>query len=231
MNQLLDADQAALILSKLSEIQRAKIYEGNTQRPFLVQKMTINLSTAKLETDPYRIGFPFKSVYVQTATDVYSTVNIKLLTRDTTQSSFPIKLNDVFSNEYPISEAYLDWSAQAGKSITLIFFLESEFKSGSQISVTGGGVSIVDGSSISLATVTLAATTAAAIAPADPLRKVATIQNKTGADLYVGDSSVTNAGATEGILIPINGIIYWKNTGALYGYSVAGGKVQRAEEK
>lgn len=231
MTQIMTADQAAMILDKFNEIQRARIFEGNTQRPFSVQKMTIDLTTARLSTQPYKIGFPFKSLYVQTATDVYATVNVKLLTQDSSQSSFPMKLNDSFNNEFPIAEAYLDWDAQAGKTITLIFFLDSEFRSGSQISVTGGGVSIVDGSSILLGTVTLAAATAAVIAPADSLRKVATIQNKTGAVLYVGDSSITNGGATEGINIQPDGIITWRNTGALYGYSVAGGKVQRTEEK
>jgi hypothetical protein len=231
MSEIMNQDLASALLSKKELLKLAKIYQGNTQRPFSVQKITLNLSNSRLETDPFKIGFPFKSLYVQTATDVYVSLNVKLLTRDTTQSSFPIRLNDTFTNEDEIAEAYLDWSAQPGKSITLIFFLESEFKSGSQISVTGGGVSIVDGSSIALGTITLSAATAAAIAPADPLRKKATIQNKTGADLYVGASTVTNAGATEGILIPNNGIVYWNNTSALYGYSVSGGKVQRIEEK
>lgn len=231
MSEIMNQDLASALLSKKELLKLAKIYQGNTQRPFSVQKITLDLSNSRLETDPFKIGFPFKSLYVQTATDVYVSLNVKLLTRDTTQSSFPIRLNDTFTNEDEIAEAYLDWSAQPGKSITLIFFLESEFKSGSQISVTGGGVSIVDGSSIALGTVTLTATTTTAIAPADPLRKKATIQNKTGADLYVGDSTVTNAGATEGVLIPNNGIIYWNNTSALYGYSVGGGKVQRIEEK
>lgn len=232
MSQIMTAEQAAMILDKFNEIQRARIFEGNTQRPFSVQKMTIDLTTARLSTQPYKIGFPFKSIYVQTATDVYASVNVKLLTQDSSQSSFPMKLNDSFNNEFPIAEAYLDWEAQSGKSITLIFFLDSEYRSGSQISVTGGGVSINDGSSITGPTrVTLAATTAAAIAPADTLRKVATLYNDSGADIFLGDSSVTDSGATKGIPWANGTILYWRNTGALYGYSVAGGNVIRNEEK
>lgn len=224
-------DLAKAILSLAREQQDAHIFEGNTDSPMLVQVETIDLSTEKLETDPKPIGFPFKSVYVQDATDVYVSINMKLLTNDSLQGKFSLKKNDSFANDFPLSKAFLSWDAQPGKTITIIFFLKSEFRSGSQISVTGGGVSINDGSSISLETVTLAAATAAAIAPADSLRKVASIQNKTGAVLYIGDSTVTNAGATEGINIQPDEVIEWRNTGALYGYSVAGGKVQSTEEK
>ncbi len=231
MSEVMTPDMAAVILDKFMEIQRARIFQGATQKPFSIQLVTLDLSNAVLPTRPYKIGFPFKSFYVQSATDVYSTVNVKVQMQDSIQSSFPTKLNDSWVNEFPVAEAYLDWPAQAGKTMTIVFFLESEYRSGSQISVNGGGVSINDGSSISLATVTLSAATAAQIAPADSLRKVANIQNKTGAVLYIGDSSVTNAAGTEGINIQPDEIIEWRNTGALYGYSVAGGKVQRTEEK
>ena len=148
------------------------------------------------------------------------------------QSSLQTKLHDSWINEFPVAEAYLDWSAQAGKTMTIVFFLESEYRSGSQISVTGGGVSLVDGSTITGPTrVTLSAATAGIIAPADSLRKVATLYNDSGADIFIGDSTVTNAGATKGIPFPNGTILYWKNTGNLYGYSVAGGNVIRNEEK
>lgn len=232
MNQVMDKETSNMILDAAREIQRARIFEGSTQRPMTVQKLTLDLTTAVLETRPYKIGFPFKSIYVQTASDVYVSVDVKLQTSDSLQSSFPMKLNDSFINEFPISEAYLSWSAQSGKSITFIFFIESEYRSGSQISVTGGGVSINDGSTITGPTrVTLTAATAGIIAPADTLRKTATLYNDSGADIFIGDSTVTNAGATKGIPWPNGTLIYFRNTGVLYGYSVAGGNVIRNEEK
>jgi hypothetical protein len=229
--QVLTPEEVKLILQNADLIDRARIAEGGWDRPPLVQILPLDLATARLETDPYRLGFPFKSIFVQDATDVYVEISVKLGSRDAQQSSFTMKQNDSFYNSFPITEAYLHWEAQPGKTAVLVIFTQSEFKSGSQISVTGGGVSIVEGSSVTGPTqAVLAAATAGIIAPADPLRKKATLQNKTGADLYLGGSTVTNAGATEGIKIPSDAIFYWLNTGALYGYSVAGGNVHRLEE-
>lgn len=230
--EILTRESVAMVLSAAEALTKAKIFEGSTQKPFGVQSVTFDLSTAVLSTAPKRIGFPFKSVYVSAATDVLATVNMIPQTQDSYQSAVPLKQNDSWTIEYPVSEAFLYWTAQAGKTITLHFFVESEFKSGSQISVTGGGVSIIDGSTITGPTrVTLAATTATIIAPSLSTRKKCTIQNKTGADLYIGGATIgAVGGATEGIKIPIDGIITWQNTGALYGWSVAGGNIHYVEE-
>lgn len=221
------------ILNMADEIKRASIFEGNTQRPFSIQTIVLALDTARLETDPYRIGFPFKSVFIADATDISVTVSMKPGARDSFQSAFPLIKKDSWSVNNPVNEAFLYWSAQSGKTITLVFFTDSEFKSGSQISQNAGGVNINEGSSTTaMAQVTLAAATATPIIPTDSLRIVSIIQNKTGADLWVGGSNtVTNSGATEGIKIPADGIIYWRNTANLHGYSVAGGTVSYFTER
>ena len=229
--EILTPEEVALILKSADLVKRARIFEGTTQKPFGVQTITLDLSTAVLSTNPYKVRFPFRSIFVRDATDVYVTVNLQPQSQDSYQSAFAMTKNDGWVADYPVTEAYLYWSAQSGKTITLVFFTDSAFKSGSQISVTGGGVSIVEGSALTGPTrVALSAATAAQIAPALSTRKLAVIQNKTGASLYVGDSSVTDSGATEGIEILDDGIIYWRNTGALYGYSTAGGNVHRIEE-
>lgn len=229
--EILTPDEVALILKSADLVKRARIFEGTTQKPFGVQTITLDLTTAVLSTNPYKIRFPFRSLFVRDATDVYVSVNLQPQSQDSYQSSFAMTKNDGWVADYPVTEAYLYWSAQSGKTITLVFFTDSAFKSGSQISVTGGGVSIVEGSAITgPIRVALSAATAAIIAPALSTRKVAVIQNKTGASLYVGDSTVTASGATEGIEIPDDGIIYWRNTAGLYGYSTAGGNVHRLEE-
>lgn len=229
--EIMSPEEAALIVKNATLISRASIADQIAQRPFSVQVQTLTLTTAVLETNPYEIKSSFRSLYIQDATDVLVSINVKLGSRDSVQAAFSMKKNDAISSSVPITGAFLHWSAQSGKTITLVVFTDAEFKSGSQISVTGGGVSIVDGSTITGPTrVTLAATTAAVIAPAYALRKKCTLQNKTGASLYIGDSTVTSSGATEGIEIPDKGLIYWQNTGALYGYSVAGGNVHYVEE-
>lgn len=230
--QVLNQQNTSAILDMADQLRKAKIFEGSTQKPFEVQSMTFDLATARLSTDPFPVKFPFKSIYIPTATDVLATVSMIPQTRDSYQSAVPLKQNDSWVIEDGISEAFFYWPAQAGKTITLLFFVSSEFRSGSQISVTGGGVSIVDGSTITGPTrVTLAATTATIIAPSLSTRKKCTMQNKTGADLYIGGATIgAVGGVNEGIKIPNDGIIYWQNTGALYGWSVAGGNIHYVEE-
>lgn len=232
--QIFTTEDVNLILNNLRTPDRARIYEAGTQRPFSIQKIDLDLSVAKLDTNPFRVGFPFKSVWVSAATDVGVVVNIKIGSRDTTQSSLPLHKNDSLPLDFPTSEAYLDWPAQPGKTLSLTFFTDAEFRPGTQISQISGGFAISSGSIVGpVVPVTLVALTAALIAPALATRIVATIQNKTGADIFIsGSSAVTDDGtiATAGIKVPPDGIIYHRNTGALYGYSVGGGNVNRVEE-
>lgn len=213
----------AAILQNAGELQNAKIFEGNTQKPFEVQSMTIALDTAADPNAPFKVSFPFKSVYVSAATDVLTTVNIRPNSRESYQSSLPLYLKDAYVLDEPCSSAFIDWSAQIGKTITLIFFVSSEFRSGSQISVTGGGVSIIEGSATVTARKDLTAATATSVYAADSSRKVGTIQNNTGADVWFGGASVSNTGANLGYRVPAGATFYWRNTGVLYAYSVAGG--------
>ena len=223
MSDVMTREVAELVLSKARELINARIFEGSTQRPFQVQKMVIDLTTATLSTRPLKIGFPFRSLYVQDATDVLVNIDMQIGTQDSLQSPFTIKRNDVWTHEFAVSEAYLSWSAQSGKTITLVFFTDSEFRSGSQISVTGGGVSIVDGSTSSTSRVDLTAATATSVLTANSSRKVATIQNKTGADVWFGGSSVSSTGANLGLKVVAGGSLVFRNTGTLYAYSVLGG--------
>lgn len=229
--EILTPAEAAVILNAADQVLKARIFEASTQKPFSIQIVTLDLSTARLQTNPYKIGFPFKSVYVEAATDVLANIEMQIGMQDTIQSSVTMKLNDSLSLDIPTSEAYIWWPAQTAKTITLVFFTAAEFRSGSQISVTGGGVSIVDGSTLTHPDrVVLAAATPTIIAPALATRKCATLQNATGAEMWIGGTTVSNTGAKQGILIPANGVVEWRNTGALYGFSVAGGAVINLEE-
>lgn len=225
---IMTQEMARAILGQVQDAARARIFEGTTQQPQQIQKIVLDLTTARLETQPYQIKFPFRSFYVQDATDTIANIFVKPTTQDSVQSFFTVKKNDSWASDYPISSAFLHWDAQSGKSITLVFFSEAEFRSGSQISVTGGGVSIVEGSTYSQAALTFVAATQLQIFAADTTRKVGTFQNKTGASVWVGGAAVTNTTAYYEVL---NGADFiWKNTGILYGYSVAGGSGHKTEE-
>lgn len=230
MKEVMTAEKAALILSNFNELIDAGLFNKINKVPFSVQKIVIDLSTAKNESAPYIINIPFKSFYVQDATDVNVSANIRIISTDSIQSSFKIKQNDSWRSDQIINQCSLDWAAQSGKSLTIVFFVDGIFESGSQISVTGGGVSIVNGSSFTQAVQTLAAATAAEVFASDSTRKVGTIQNNSGASIWVGASTVTASGATLGYEV-LNGSTYeWRNTAALWAISTAGGDILKMSE-
>jgi len=220
---MITPDVVNAILAKAREVDSASIFEGNTARPFEIQGVTLDLSTAKDPSDPFKINFPFKSIYISTATDTGVSVNFRPNSRDSFQTSVPLSLKDSHIFTKPISGGFLDWSAQSGKTITILFFLSSEFRSGSQISVTSGGLVINEGTSVTTSPLTLVAATSTQVVAADTTRKNLVVQNNTGADVWFGPVGVTNTGATLGIKVGAGGSFVWKNTAALYAYSVAGG--------
>lgn len=223
MKQMITPEVVKAVLSKFREVESASIFEGNTQQPFGVQSVTLDLATARLPTNPYEVKFPFISIYVADATDVLANINMAPNSRDSFQSLIPLKKNDSWTRREPLAQAFLSWEAQAGKTLTLLFFVDSEFRSGSQISVSGGGVSINDGSTFTTTRVSLTAATAGAVVSANPSRKIASVQNNTGAQVWFGNSSVSNTGSNLGFKVEAGGVLQWRNTAALYAYSVAGG--------
>lgn len=223
-------------ITKRADLQSsADIYKGSTQRPFKVQVITVALDTAQgPKAQPYfKIGFPFKSVTVRSATDSATSVNIRIGAADDIQQSFQLLKNDSIYFDYEINEAYLDWSAQASKSVTLLFMVDARLQLGSTQVSLSGGVALQDGTAVAaIASVTLAANTAAAIAPALATRKTCVIQNNTGGILYYGGDATVTADntATGGIQCPAGGQIIWRNTANLFAISVGGGIVNRFEE-
>ncbi|MDE2102149.1 MAG: hypothetical protein KGL39_33190 [Patescibacteria group bacterium] len=228
------ADQVQRILSSADLKDKARIFEGTTQKPFSVQKIALALDNEKLDTAPQKVGFPFKSCWVESATD--SSVEVYLIptTMDLYQSPILLTQNASIDFDEPIAQAFLYWSAQSGKMMKIVFSTNARFRTGSLISQINGGVQISEGSVASaIQSVNLSAATAAIIAPQSSTRVVSTIQNKTGGDLFVGgDDTVTDDGtlSTAGIKYASDSIIIWKNTAALYGYSVGGGRVNRMDE-
>lgn len=211
--------------------QQAFLNRSQYDRPQSQIKVVLDsnlLATARTQGNPFEIQFPFKSVFVSDATDSSVAVNISLHSRENNQiqNAVPLKLNDSFRLSESTSKAFLTWDAQSGKSITLFFFVDSQYDSGRQISVSSGGVAITWGDTVTETQKTLVAVTAQALFASVSTRKHGAYQNKSGASIWVGSSSsVTSSGATQGFEIPDNAIAEWKSAAALYAYSVAGGIV------
>lgn len=224
-----DSQQRAL-LERQREYAQASIAINKQDRPQSVFRFEIDLSVKRDQYDPLIISFPFRSIFVEKCDDPASRINIKPTTNDEHQSFFSIGYKDSWSTSEVVPKAFLHWSAQIGK-MTLVVFTDAEFRSGSQVSLNAGGVSISEGSSFTQpAPITLAATTSTEVLPQNLFRKVGTVTNKTGADIWVGGPTVTNTGATEGFNLKSGESINWRNTAALYAYSLAGGKIVLLEQ-
>lgn len=227
----MDLQTAKNIVERTQEIDGAHLISGASEPSVPFKRVKVNLGTEKVEDLAVRVPTKFKSVFVESSSDPSAYVMLKPLLKDSTMDSVKLGQKDGWTLDYVLSEAYLWWPQQIGKTMELIFFLDSKFQSGAQISVNSGGISINEGSSIDTPTsVTLTAATAGIIAAANTSRKISTLQNNTGGTLYIGGAGVTNSGATKGIEILSGGVFYYRNTSALYGYSVAGGAVAEVLE-
>lgn len=221
----IDSQVAKRRLDSARALDEAAIFEGNTQKPFGIQSVTLDLSSEKLETSPYKINFPFKAIYIQDTTDSNVGISFKPNTQDSFQSPIILGQNDCLNFDEPLSGGNFFWDAQASKTITIVFLVNGEIRSGKLVSVTSGGLVISEGTSFSTSVVTLVGATPTVVASSDSTRTVSTIQNNSAAPIWVGGSSVSSTGANLGIQVGIGQSIQWKNTAALYAYSAAGGDV------
>jgi hypothetical protein len=212
------------MISAASQKRAGEIRRNSDGNLVKVVRLTLDLTTARTAQNPYPINFAFQSVRVETATDSSTNVLVSFGSPSLIQTDNYVKMivNDSLNMDDTINSANLVWSAQSGKSITLLFFLDIKFQSGSQISVNSGGVSINDGSAFSTALVTLLTATATQIFSSNTSRKTGTFVNDSTGTIWVGGSSVADSGANKGIPVLAGQSFVWRNTAALYGYHSAG---------
>jgi hypothetical protein len=189
-----------------------------------------------------KITQPFKSVYVAAATDGNTSINLIAGAQDANSyqsgnvGSVPLSLKDSYISGRVKAQGLLIWTNQPGKSITLVFSLDGEVRSGSQTITISGGVTVSDGSSVNSTPLgaagtsgSLAATAVAAIlCPANASRKCTTVQFS-GGSARVGDSQVLLGG--PGIVVQAGQPFQWRNTGALYWVIESGAPVANANEE
>jgi hypothetical protein len=225
-------DASKALVERANELDQASIEVKKALRPQNVFKIVLDLSKAKPEGDAYVINKPFKSFTMQKSTSPSALISVRPTTNTSEQDAFDVGPKDSWGVSMSVPKAYIHWDAQPGVVVTLVFFSDAEFRSGSQLSLNAGGVSINEGSSITqLAPVVLAPATITQIMPQNLFRNVGLVINDTAADMYVGDATVTNAGATKGMILKAGDTLKWRNTAALFGYSVLGGTIQRIEQQ
>ncbi len=207
--------------SRAAAIQQA--VEGRKRVCFSV---TIDLTTAQTSTSPLELAFPFRTYWVQDATD--STAEAFLVPNPHNEgnlnAAIPVHKNDSARLDNPVSGGYLYWTEQSGKSMTIFFFVDADVRPGSMINTIAGGVSISDGSSLSSAnldstgdqaSVTITSAAVQEVCPSDTDRKLLEIYFS--GPVWLGDSSV--AVGTRGIYWP-GGLYEYKNSAALYAIAV-----------
>lgn len=225
----MDAESNA-ILKAARALSLAELQDEIENPSQEVQVLKLDLTVLRDENNPFDINFPFRTIFVRDATDTSTVINVRLGTKSTFQELVPFYKNDS-AIQATAKKAYLSWPAQPGKSITLIFFARTEFRTGSLLSQNAGGFSINDGSSATLTNVTTVAAAAGLVVGADVGRKIALVQNQTGNDIYLGVDATVNATTNPGIKVEDGAQIAWRNTAALYAFAVASGKLAILAEK
>ena len=209
-----EADIISDFLSRLEGLARL----NSDTRPRLQLRVVIPLDVAATSSNPYKIAGIFNGFYVEGATDTITQVQLGLSSPETHNLAnyTNIKINDSCEFDQPIKDIYLMWSAQTGKTITIVFYFGVNFKPGSQLSVTSGGVSITEGSTLT-ATNFSVGTTASQLLTFDSSRLAVTVQNQGGTPIYIGATSgVTAGGASGGLLLGAGSTVKFNNTTALW---------------
>lgn len=124
-------NEASQVINANRRVDQAYIEQAQSNAPDLIRKVTIDLTTAATLGNPKKLSFAYRSVYVSEATDSSVTVDLYVNSDKSSVEGFPLSSNDSLSFDHSIKNAFLTWSAQSGKTITLIFILDGEFRPGS----------------------------------------------------------------------------------------------------
>lgn len=197
--------------------------------PRVLYRQALDLSTAQAATDPLEINVPGRAVaiYPYTLSSKYDPqTNTGLQTfepaafvwcrinQNLDGLAFPLKAGRGFRGEF--AKLFLAWPEQDDFGCDIVVY-EHEPKHWENHEFDSR-FSSVEASQVDTLAVATTTSTASIILPADPRRKISTVQNLHATEpLFVGDSSVAVA---TGIQVnAVGGICYWRNTAALYGIS------------
>lgn len=215
---LLTKEDASMILSGLKESFNAALVISKSDTPYEVRSFTIDLTTKRERNQAQEVNCPHKSFYVVSASDTSVKVNMVPDTKDDYQEPIPLTLRDSGFYQQPKTKAFFYWDAQPNKTVTILFFVSLEFRSGSNVTQVS---SSVEGNAISNLTPVACDTTAGGtlILAQDLNAKVVNMINMGPSDVYIGDLNVT---AAIGFPILAGQSFKFKNTSAVYGITSSG---------
>lgn len=149
MKETFTRDDVGRLIEQLMTTQNAWIAYQATDRPFSVNKITLDLSVARPREQALKVPSMFRSFFVEFATDVNTSARMILGANESIQQDLPLVLNASMTLDYPINEAYIFWEPQPGKKLVIDLFVNAEYRSGSQVSVNAGGFAVNEGASVS----------------------------------------------------------------------------------
>lgn len=208
-----------LIETKNKEIA-AQIYNTAINNPFELQVFPIDLSVVRTLANPFVIPFAFKSIAFKNGTTAQSNCNVQFNSQDSGLSSLNFTSNDNLSSDFMFDSGYITNTAQPGQSIVCYVFTKSSFRSGSYIN--SGTVQIAPAAAFAITNPVLVAASATSIIAQNTSRQKITVQNNSGASVWLGGSSVTNSGANRGLEVINGNSVEINSTARWYAYSVAG---------
>lgn len=209
-------DKMALFRSMLAQ-DEAGLYASTVGDNQPIRYLTIPLDTASIDGKPYVLNFGFRSFVVLSATDSSTYVNMQLADDSTNVDKFPVKNNASLRLPFPVQKAFLTWPAQAGKSISILFFLRGEFSTNLLVSSNSATQTPYIGDTVTSLAGAQVTTTAAALFAYDLTRKSMMINNQSGQSIWIGGSTVTaKGGARPGIEIVAGGSFEWTSAAACY---------------
>lgn len=200
----------------------AQIRRSSDLRPRMNLRLALALDTAATAQNPFVINNPFNGFFVEGATDATTQVNISLGSADgyATDNPIGLRVNAAAHFDTEVKSAYLTWTAQAGKILTINFFMGIDFRPGSTVQSFTGAVSIINGASVVTgvlgvggASNSLTVTNAAAVQLCQTNLSRGEFDFYTDQAIWIGD---VNVAVNRGILIPANSNFTFSNTGTLY---------------
>lgn len=216
---MLNEFQKRALISAFRDDLSAEIYESDVLSPFTFQVITLDLSVARLQSNPYSIGFAFKAIALKNATGGQGTVFVRFNTQDSGISWLRLDNNDSVNCERMFGGCDLYWNAQSGKTMDVLLFTNAKFESGSLIN--SGTITVAPATTITTTRPTLSAATATTLIASSTTRQRVTILNRSAESIFLGESSsVTNSGATCGYELTAGSTIEYRNRAQIYGYSV-----------
>lgn len=126
-------EEAKRILQGANTLQDASINQGNAGARQSIRKIRIDLTIGRDFSNPLKLGFPYRSLYVASSSDNQAFVELKPFTKDEYQQAIPLRNKDVLDFDLSPNDAFISWPSQPNKFLEIFFFVDASFKAGSQV--------------------------------------------------------------------------------------------------